>query len=86
MEEDDNKFKITCQRWNGFVTCSGWGGELLYISFLRDEISTLLIHPEEIVIENYYFQWPVRKIMQHIYQKILKEVNGNHKYLSCSCI
>ena len=50
MEEDDNKFKITCQRWNGFVTCSGWGGELLYISFLRDEISTLLIHPEEIVI------------------------------------
>ena len=48
MEEDDNKFKITCQCCNGFVTCSGMSGELIYITFLRDGFSTIGLYPEDI--------------------------------------
>ena len=41
MEEDDNKFKITCQQFNGFVTGLGRSGELLYTKFLYAGLSTL---------------------------------------------
>ena len=40
------------------------------------------LYLEDIVPENYYFRWPYRTIMQHIYQKLLKEGIGNHKYRS----
>ena len=48
MEEDDNQFKITCQRCNAFVTCKGRNGELLYINFLCGVFSTLGLYPEYI--------------------------------------
>ena len=51
MEEDDNQFKITCQSSNGFVTCSGSSGELLYIEFLHYGMCTIGIYPEDIVSE-----------------------------------
>ena len=41
MEEDANQLKITCQRCNVFVTCSCSIGELLYINFLYDGMSTI---------------------------------------------
>ena len=48
MEEDDNLFKITCQRCNVFVTLKGRSVELVYVYFLRYEFYTLVIYPEEI--------------------------------------
>ena len=81
MEEDDNQFKINCQCCNGFLKCKGVSGELFYITCLRDGISTLGIYPEEIVPENFHFQSPSRTKVQHVYQKILKEGNGDHNYL-----
>ena len=57
MEEDDNPFKITCQRCNGFVTFSGRSGELIYITFLDSGISTIGIYSEELVTKSFYFQW-----------------------------
>ena len=56
MEEDDNQFKITYQRFNGFVTCKVRSGEMLYINFLRDELFTLGLYPEELDSETFYFQ------------------------------
>ena len=83
MEEDGNQLKITCKGCNGFVTCSGRSGELLYFNFLVAEISTLALYPEYILQENFYFQWPSISKIQDMYQKLLKGVNGNHKYLRC---
>ena len=45
MVEYYNQFKITCQRFNGFVTCSGRSGELLYVTFLHAGMSTLVLYP-----------------------------------------
>ena len=56
MEEDDNKFKITCQRCNDILTFSGGSGDLLYINFLYAVMSTLGLYPEDLVPENYYFK------------------------------
>ena len=86
MDEDDNKFKIICQRCNDFVTCSGRRGKLIYINFLHAGMSTLGLYPEEVVSENFCFRWPPRTKMQHIYQNLLKEVNSDHKYLRCTDI
>ena len=83
MEEDDNQFKITCQSSNGFVTCSGSSGELLYIEFLHYGMCTIGIYPEDIVSEIFYFQWPARTKINCLYQKILKEGNGYQVYLRC---
>ena len=72
MEEDDNIFKITCQCFNGFVTCKGGSGELLYINFLHAGLSTLVIYPEYLDNKNFYFQWPYRTKMQRIHMNLLK--------------
>ena len=72
MEEDYNQFKITCQCCNGFVTCYGVNVELIYITFLHAIISTLGIYPEELILEIFFYQCPVRTKMQHMYQKLLK--------------
>ena len=56
MEEDDSQSKITCQRCNGFVTCSGRSSELLYITFICDGFSALGIYPEELDPGIFYFQ------------------------------
>ena len=45
-----------------------------------------VLYPEYIVPENFYFWWPSRIKIQHIYQRILKGGNGYHKYLRCSDI
>ena len=50
MEEDDNEFKINCQRCNVFLTCSDRCEELLNITFIHDEMSTLGLYPEMIVL------------------------------------
>ena len=50
MEEECNKFKITCQRCNGFVTCSVNSGEVLYITFLHAGMSTIGLYPEDLVL------------------------------------
>ena len=49
MEEDGNQFKIICQCCTVVVTCSGRSGELLYITFIRSIMSTLVIYPEDLV-------------------------------------
>ena len=86
MDEYDNKFRITFQRCNGFVIWSGSSGELLYMNFLHSGMSTLGLYPEELVQENLYFQWPSRTKIQCMYKRLLKEVNGDHKYLRCTYI
>ena len=63
MEEDDNLFKITCQLCNGFVTCKGRSGELLYINFINYGLSTIGLYTEDIDPENFHFQWPARTKM-----------------------
>ena len=73
MEEDDNKFKITCQCCNGFVTCKGRSGELIYITFLHYGLYSIGLYPEELDPENVYFQWPARTKIQQMYHDILKE-------------
>ena len=70
MEEDDNQLKITCKHCNGFVTCSGRSGELIYINFIHYSMSTIVLYPGEIVPENDYFQWTSRAKMQRIYKKL----------------
>ena len=46
-------------------------------------MSTILTFPEDIDPENIFFQWPDRAKNWHIYQRIFKEGNGDHKYLWC---
>ena len=43
---------------------------------------TLGLFSEDIVPENFYFQWPDRTKMKCLYQNILK-VNGDQKSLRC---
>ena len=61
MEEDDTLFKITCQCCNGFLTCKGRSAELIYITFLRSESYTIVLYPEDLDPEIFYFKWPARK-------------------------
>ena len=84
MEEDGNQFKITCQSCNDFVACSGSKVELLYITFLHSGLSTLGLYPEDIISEILCFQWPAKTEMQNLYQNLLKEGNGDQKYLRWS--
>ena len=46
-------------------------------------MSTLGLYYEELVSENFYFKWTTRTKMKRFYQKILKEGNGDKKYLRC---
>ena len=85
-ENDDKPFKTTCQRCDIFVRCLGSSVELLCISFICYGIYTLVIYPKEIHPETFYFQWPGRTKIQHISQRILKEVNGAHKQSMCKDI
>ena len=80
-EMDDNQFKIICQDCNGFVTFSGRSGELIYIIFIRTLMYSIGIYLGDLVQENYYFKWPARTKTELIYKNILKEGNGDHKYL-----
>ena len=50
---------------------------MLYITFLHDGVSTLELYPRELV-PNIYFLWPNRTKIQRMYQKLLKESNGDH--------
>ena len=81
MEEGGKKLKIICQCCNGFVSCSGMNGELLYINLFHAELSALWLYSGELVSEKFYFQWLARIKIQCLYQKLLKEGNGNQKYL-----
>ena len=45
------QFRITCKHCNGFVTCSFSSVELIYITFIHAGISTIGIHPGEVVPE-----------------------------------
>ena len=74
---------ITCDCCDGFVTCSGRSGELLYITFIHSVLSTIGLYSEELAPENFSFQWPDRTQTQLTHQKILKEGNGDQKYLRC---
>ena len=80
MEDNDNLFKITCQRCSFFVTCKYRSGELLLTTFIHDGLSNIGLYPEFIDPENFFLQWIDRTKMQRMYQKFLKEVNGNHKF------
>ena len=82
MEEYYNQLKITFQHYNGFVKYSGSIG-IIYITFLRAGISTPGLYYEELVPVNYHFQWPARTKIQRIYQSLLKEGNGDIKFLRC---
>ena len=84
MEEYDNQFKITCQHFNGFLTCKVRSVELIYITFLHAGFSTLGIYTDELDPEIFYFQWPARTKMQIMYQNFPKEGNGNYKFLICT--
>ena len=79
MKEDGNKLKITYQWCNGFATCKISSGELLYIPFLNSGLYTSVIYPKELDIEIFYFQWTTITQMQSLYQKILKQCNGDQK-------
>ena len=74
MEEDDNQFKITCKRCNGFVTCSVRSGELLYIIFIRYGFYNFGLNTEELDPDIFYFQWPDRTKIQRLYPKFIKKV------------
>ena len=56
MEEYDNLFKITCQRYYVFVTYKVSSGALLYITFLCAVLSTIVLYPEELDPEIFYFR------------------------------
>ena len=46
-------------------------------------MSNLGLYPEELDPEKIYFQWPTRTKIQRLYQDILREFNGDQKYLRC---
>ena len=81
MEEDYIRFKITCQQCNGFAKFKHWIALLIYITFICEIFPFLGIYSEEIDPENLYFQWPVRIKMQQFYYNLLREGNGDQKYL-----
>ena len=58
--------------------------KLLYITFLHSVLSNLVLYPEELDPEIFYFQWPVRTKIERMYQNILKEDNVDHNFLRCS--
>ena len=83
---DAKPFKITCRHCTGYVRFSIKSGELLYITFIHEGMAIIRIYPEEIDPEYLSFQWTIKTTMHCIYQRLLKEVNGDHKYLRCLCI
>ena len=40
-------------------------------------------YPEDIYPTYFFFRWPFNNKMQHMYYSLSKELNGDHKYLSC---
>ena len=50
-EEDDKPLKVTCQRFNGFVTRFGRSRELIYITSILSGMFTLGPYPKELVPE-----------------------------------
>ena len=66
MEEDDTLFKITCQHCNGYVTCKIMSVELLCTTFIHAGLSTILMYPEELDPENFYFQRPDNALLARI--------------------
>ena len=50
MEEDGNELKTTCQRCNGFLTCSVRSVKLLNVTIICAGISTLVLNPEDFVL------------------------------------
>ena len=69
-EDDDKTLNMTYQYCNVFVRCSDSSAEILYINFMHSDESTIGLYPEYLDTENFYFQWPGRTKMQHIYQRI----------------
>ena len=46
-------------------------------------MSTLELFLYNFTPEHLFFKWTESNKMHHIYQKLLSEVNGEHKYLIC---
>ena len=59
--QDDTLLKITSQSCNGFLTYKVRSEELIYITFIYYVLSTLVIYPEYLDPENFYFHWYSRK-------------------------
>ena len=57
--------------------------ELIYITFLHAVMSTLSSFPEDINTEMFLSRQPDRTKIHRICQRILREGNGDHKYLRC---
>ena len=51
VDEDDEKFKITCKCCSEFVTCSVKSRVILYITFINAIMSTHGLYPEDLVPE-----------------------------------
>ena len=66
---------------NGFVKCSEKSVEILYIAFLHAGMTSFGIYLDDNNPEHLFFQWYIRTKMKCISQSLLKEVNGQHKYL-----
>ena len=84
LEDDDKPFKTTCKQYIGFLIFSGKIGELLYIIFIHAGVYNIGLYPKDIVPENFHCHWPGRTKTKRIYQRLLKEVNANHRYLRCT--
>ena len=79
MDDVDKLFKITCQCCNGYLICAVRNGELLYITFLHAGMSSIVLYPEDIYLEQFLFQWSGSTKIQCIYKRSLKEVNVDNK-------
>ena len=63
VEEDNNHFKITCKRCNGFVTCKVRNVDLIYITYPHYVVSTIVRYTEDLY-PYFYFQLPAKTKMQ----------------------
>ena len=81
LKDNDIELKKICRPCNCFAKFSGTSGEILYIKFIHSAMYTIGPYPEDIDLENFYFNPPSRTKMKCIYQSILREGNGDHKYL-----
>ena len=77
----DKTLKLTFKYCNKYVIYDVKSGELLYINFLHEFMSTLGLYPEGISPEIFFFQWPGNTRIHCIYQRVLKEGNCDNKYL-----
>ena len=62
------------------MACKNRSGEIIYIKFLHDGLSSIGIYSEELDPENFYLQWPARTKIQHMYRKLLKDGNGDNEF------